>query len=556
MLIQIHISNFITLEKASLDFSTGTTVITGETGTGKSIVIDAIEFALGSRLSGNILRPGQEKADVALCFDTRKLPEAKAWLKSYDLDQENGECIIRRALTKDGRSRSYINNMPTTLQPLRELSDLLVNTHSQHEHHSLLQSDKQRDMTDHYAGHQHLVDKVHAFADELGALNDEITELRKLAEERNYRGEFLKFQLHELEELSLVPDEFQSLDLEHKQLAHAGELLTNIHHALDLVADNEEHNALHALNQALQALESVSRVDPKISTWIENIRSVIIQISDTEDQLRRYPDTINLNPERLQWLEERISTLFNLARKHKISPNELYDFQKKCSKELAELENSDERLSVLSQKLQLAEKNYHDAAIKLSESRIKSAKKLSAEITTLIHKLALPHAEFYVHCDQENIPAFSPNGLEKIIFQIKTNPGQPMQPLAKIASGGELSRVSLAIHMATAGKHTIPTLIFDEVDVGISGGTAEIVGKLLRRSGETHQVICITHLPQVAAQGHHHLRVEKFVEKQETHTKIKYLNPTEKINEIARMLGGIEITQKTLAHAREMAEGV
>ncbi len=556
MLIQITISNLITIHELNLEFFAGTTVLTGETGTGKSILIDAIELALGARASEQVVRPGQEKADISLCFDISQLPAAKQWLKQYDLNQETAECIIRRSITKDGRSRSYINGMPTTLQPLREFSALLMDIHGQHEHQTLLKSEKQREMLDDFANHPLLTHKVAELAHEWRTLNRELTALHKLTEERSARGEWIAFQLRELEELQLLPNEFQALDLEHKQLANAGELLQNMHHALHCLTENEEQNALTLLNQALQALEIVQNVNPKIAVWIENLKTAIIQISETESDLQHYLNTLEIDPERLHWVEERIGTLFDVARKYKISPNELDEFQQTLSQELKALANSDERLTVLTEQLKTIEKNYATAAKKLSESRIKASQKLEKEITDTVRELALPHAHFNVHFEENKTTDFSPNGLDKITFQITTNPDQPMQPLAKIASGGELSRISLAIHIATAEQHTISTLIFDEVDVGISGGTAEIVGKLLRRLGKTHQVFCITHLAQVAAQGHHHVRVQKVNHANITQTYIQPLSFDEKIQEIARMLGGLAITTKTLEHAREMVESV
>lgn len=556
MLIQIHIKNLITIHELNLEFSSGTTVLTGETGTGKSILIDAIELALGRRATEHVVRPGQEKADISLCFDISQLPAAHAWLKQYDLDQGTTECIIRRTITKEGRSRSYINGMPTTLQPLRELSELLIDIHGQHEYQTLLKSEKQREMLDDFANHSMLTAQVSELAHAWRTRQQEIMTLRKLTEDRNARSEFLAFQLNELEELQILPNEFQTLDLEHKQLANAGELLQNIHGALNSLTENEESNALALLNQALQALENVQNVNPKISSWIENIKTAIIQVSETESDLHHYLSTLEIDPERLNWVEERIGTLFDIARKHKISPNELDDFQQKLSQELKALTNSDERLTALTEELKEIEKNYSLIANKLSQSRKKASKKLEKEITATIRELALPHANFQVTFEENTQTDFSPHGLDKIIFQITTNLGQPLQALAKVASGGELSRISLAIHIATARQHTISTLIFDEVDVGISGSTAEIVGKLLRQLGKTHQVFCITHLAQVAAQGHHHVRVEKINDEKITQTQIKKLSPEEKIQEIARMLGGVAITKTTLEHAREMVESV
>lgn len=555
MLTQIQIRNLVTIQEAILELQSGTTVITGETGTGKSIIIDAIELALGDRATPDVIRAGQDKAEINLSFDISKSLEAREWLKNYDLDQNN-ECIIRRTITKDGRSRSYINGMPTTLQPLRELSELLISIHGQHNHQSLLKSETQRDMLDHFAGHFGLVDQVRALYEEWKQLSNELNELKKLGSERTKRSDFLKYQLEELDALNLTPDEFQALDLEHKQLAHAEELIKNIHTSLNAISQNEENNALHYLHHALHALENIRQVNPKISTWIESLKNAIIHASDAESELYRYLDSINLDPDRLQLVEQRIGILFDIARKHKVAPQELYELQQKLSKELANLDSTDTRLSELNQKIDALYKHYHEVAHRLGQSRLKAAKKLADEITNTIHDLALPHAEFHVLFEIEDMSYPLPHGMEKIIFEIKTNVGHALQPLAKIASGGELSRICLAIHLATAEQHAISALIFDEVDVGIGGGTAEIVGKLLRDLGKTHQVLCITHAPQVAAQGHQHLRVEKIIENNDTFTRIQTLSEADKVTELARMLGGVEITQKTLDHAKEMLEKV
>jgi DNA repair protein RecN (Recombination protein N) len=554
MLTQIDIANLATIQKLHLELFAGTTVITGETGAGKSILIDAIELALGSRATGDMVRAGQDKADISITFDIHQLPDVKAWLQNHDLLDESNECIIRRTVQKDGRSKSYINSTPSTLQLLRELSDLLINIHGQHEHQALFKPDTQREMLDKYAGHQDAVTHVSKLSQEWHSITNILEGLRKANHERSSRSDFLRFQLRELEELQLSADEFQALDLEHKQLANSGELLNNLNLALNVLAEQENHNALSLLNQSLDALESVQSFDPKIQAWVENMRGAIIQLSDTESELHHYLDNIDLDPERLKWIEERIRTLFDMARKHKVKPEELYALQQRITSELAALDTSDERLLLLEQQRQAIEVNYQTAAKKLSNSRAKFAKKLTKEITEIIHELSLPHGKFHIYFATDELPLFSAHGLEKILFQITTNIGQPLQTLAKVASGGELSRISLAIHMATAEQHTIPSLIFDEVDVGISGGTAEIVGKLLRRLGTTHQLLCITHLPQVAAQGQQHFLVEKRHEKEATFTHIHTLSAEEKINELARMLGGVEITKKTIEHAREMLE--
>jgi DNA repair protein RecN (Recombination protein N) len=556
MLIHLDIINLATIAKLHLDVAAGTTVITGETGAGKSIVIDAIELALGGRATGDMVRSGQDKADISISFDIAKLPAIKAWLLSHDLNVENDECIIRRTLQKDGRSKSYINHTPTTLVSLRELSDLLINIHGQHEHQALFKQDTQREMLDEYIGHHELVKQVSQLSAAWTELNKTIADLKKNNSERSMRSDFLRFQLRELEELQLQVGEFVALEQEHKQLANSGELLENLNLTLNLLAENEDQHVSGLLNEALSTLDYIKQFDNKIPAWIENIKLALIQVNDAESELRHYLENIDLDPERLRFIEQRIGSLFDMARKHKINPEELPALQLKIAAELKALDTSDERLTELATELTAIETEYKTAATKLSHNRAKAAKKLTKEITDIIHELSLPHGKFHIHFASDEAPSFAPHGLEKIVFQITTNVGTPLQPLAKVASGGELSRISLAIHMATAEQHTIPSLIFDEVDVGISGGTAEIVGKLLRRLGKTHQLLCITHLPQVAAQGHQHLLVEKRHEAAATFTDVRFLNAKEKTQELARMLGGVEITKKTMEHAKEMLEKV
>lgn len=552
MLTEIDISHLATIKTLHLSLPPGTTVITGETGAGKSILIDAIELALGSRATGDMVRAGQEKADVSISFDIRRIEEAAAWLKDKELDSGLGECIIRRTIHKDGRSRSFINGTPTTLVLLRELGDLLINIHGQHEHQALFKQEMQRDMLDKYAGHAALVSRVADHSRAWQQLAREINTLKKSNQESSSRSDFLKFQLRELDELQLTADEFDALEAEHKQLANSGELLQNVNLVMQLVSEDDQ--SLSLVNKALSALEAVQDFDPKMRGWVENLRSASILLSDTESELRHYLEQVDLDPERLQWVEQRIGTLFDMGRKHKVAPRELYALKLRIADELALLDNSDERIAMLEAQLQGIEKEYLTAAKKLSDSRQKAAKKLTSEIEQIIHELSLPHGQFKIQFDTQDVAPFAPFGSEKIAFLISTNLGQPLQPLAKVASGGELSRISLAIHMATAEQHTIPSLIFDEVDVGISGGTAEIVGKLLRRLGQTHQLLCITHLPQVAAQGQHHLLVQKAHENNETFSHIRFLETKDKVQELARLLGGVEITKKTLDHAREMLE--
>ncbi len=556
MLTQVHITNLATIEEVHLDLSGGTTVITGETGAGKSILIDAIELGLGGRASPQLIRANQEKMDLRLCFDLSGFKSLPGALKNSDFDIRTQECIIRRTVFRDGRSRSYLNDLPVTLPVLREFSTALIDLHGQHEHQSLLQAEKQRELLDRFGNYLELAKNVQQRAEEYRKLAQTIQSNQTSTQLRDERRDFLRYQLNELETLQMQPNEWSSLEAEHQQLAHADSLLQNLTQALEELSLQEEKNILVLLHRILKALEAVREVSPKIAAWAAAVNTAAIQLDDTANEIHHYLDTLDLNPERLQWVEQRMQTLHDSARKYKITPNELPALIQKITLELNALENNDQVLAKLRQKQNELLQEYEGLAKQLSEKRQKAGKKLAKEITQTIQSLALPHAEFQIQLQQEDEGEVSPQGLEKVIFMVKTNRGAAFHPLAKIASGGELSRISLAIHLATAEQHTIPTLIFDEVDVGIGGGTAELVGRLIRRLGKTHQVLCITHLPQVAAYGNQHISVEKIEKKDQTMTRIQPLSLAAKIQEIARMLGGVQITQTTLKHAEEMLAGV
>lgn len=555
MLTQIHISNLATIAEAHLDLLKGTTVITGETGAGKSILIDAIELALGGRASPQLIRANQDKMDLRLCFDLShftRLPEA---LKNADFDLQTQECIVRRTLTRDGRSRSFLNDMPVTLPVLREFSEALIDIHGQHEHLSLLKTEKQRELLDHFGGHLELVKQIQLLAEQYRKLVLAIESNQASAQQQDVQRDFLRYQLNELTALQVQPNEWQSLEVEHQQLAHADALLQNLTQALVGLSQQEEKNVLTMLHQALKALDAVKQVNPQIALWAAAVNTATIQLDDVSSEIQHYLETLDLNPQRLQWVEQRMQSLHDAARKYKVTPSELPALMEKISYELGLLENNQQTLTELQQKQQVISQEYLQLANKLSEKRLKAGKKLAKEITQTIQTLALPQAEFQIVFEKEAAKVVSPYGLEKTTFMVKTNRGAALQPLAKIASGGELSRISLAIHLATAEQDTIPTLIFDEVDVGIGGGTAELVGRLIRRLGKTHQVLCVTHLPQVAAYGDQHIAVEKVDQKEQVATQVRTLVLTDKIKEIARMLGGINITATTLKHAEEMLQG-
>ncbi|MBX3709352.1 MAG: DNA repair protein RecN [Gammaproteobacteria bacterium] len=554
MLNQIHIRDLATIEELHLNLSTNCTMITGETGAGKSIFIEAIELALGGRASQNVIRPGKEKADISLSFDITNFPQVITYLKNYDLYQNTPECIIRRIITSDGRSRSYINGLPSTLQFVKELGELLFHLHSQHEQQVLLKVETQREMLDRFADHLPLTAAVKTFAEEWRILDQEIKNLREKISERYERADYLRFQLEELQAVKLEPDEWRAIEAEHHRLTHAEELMRSIQCAIDLIADNDTKNILSLLSDTRKMLESIHLLEPKVNEWTATLNTILIQLTDLESDLKNYLDNTELDPERLQFIEERVSQIFNLARKHKISPQELTTFKEQLISELQSIDSSNEDLMKLEDKKNQIAKSYIEHADQLSSSRKKAAEKLEKEISATIQHLSLPHGEFKIALERDDgtLPL---HGHEKIIFLIKTNPDQSLQPLAKVISGGELSRLSLAAHLALANQTTIPTLIFDEVDTGLSGATAEKIGRLLRKLGNSYQVFCITHQPQVAACGHHHVLVEKYFVDNSTHTRLRLLTADEKTREIARMLGGEKITEKTLEHAREVLQG-
>lgn len=551
MLNQIHIRDLATIEDQHIHLNDGCTMITGETGAGKSIFIEAIELALGDRASAGMIRHGKERADISLCFDTSHLPKVAAWLNANDLPVDADECIIRRTIAKDGRSRSYINGLPTTLQLLRELSELLFHLHGQYEQQVLLKTDNQRDMLDRYAEQLPLANQVRQLAQEWHALNDTIESLRHNAKHQQDRIEHLTFQHNELSALNLATGEWESLEAEHRKLTHSDELLRNLQRVLSLLADDETHNTQSKLKESRKLLEHAKTVETKADHWLNSLNTVIIQLDDIENDVRTYLEDVNLDPEHLQTIEQRVSQIFDLARKHKVQPQDLLALQSSIAEELASLDSSDERLQVLNAELNAIAKQYTEQATKLSHHRAKAAKAFAEEITKTIRSLSLPHAEFTVRFEKEPSP-FASHGLERMVFVIKTNPDQAQQPLAKVVSGGELSRLSLAVHLAIAKQTTAATLIFDEVDTGVGGATAEKIGKLLKKLGESNQVFCVTHQPQVAANGHQHLLVEKCIADKKTHTRFRLLNQGERTHEIARMLGGETITEKTIAHAKEV----
>ena len=556
MLRHIHIRHFAIVDELALDLYSGMTVLTGETGAGKSILLDALGLALGDRAESGTIRANAERAEVSTEFDISKLPAVQAWLSEHELDDEQ-QCLIRRTVSKDGRSKGYINGRPVPMHSLRELGEQLVDIHGQHAHQSLLKRDVQRQALDAFASshgkdHAKLLSDTAQHFRQWQLLNTELARLQDSRAQRDDRLELLQYQVQELSDVGLADGELAELEIEHARLANLNQLREGGERILAGLSDEQTGGITDALEHLSAELSRLQAMDPALSNANETLQGAAIQARESASELRDYLDDLSLDPERLQAVDERLGLIHDLARKHRLVPTELPALLEQLAAELASLENASVQLDEVATAVLQAEKDFRSSAAKLSSSRQRMAKKLAQAVTDNMHQLGMPHGIFEIALEPQE--TFSAQGLERVEFCVTTNPGQPIQPLAKVASGGELARISLAIQVIAAGSGKIPTLIFDEVDVGIGGGIAEVVGRLLRNLSEQRQVLCVTHQPQVASLAHHHLQVSKQADKRETITDVAPINEQARVDEIARMLGGLEITEQTLSHAREMIE--
>ena len=553
MLTHLHIRNFALVISLDLDLHAGMSVLSGETGAGKSILLDALGLTLGDRADSTVVRHGAERAEITATFQIDTLDGVQAWLRDHELDSED-ECILRRTVGTDGRSKAFINGQPIPLQSLRELGEQLVDIHGQHAHQSLLKREVQRQLLDTFAGHLPLLGKVGEACRQWQHLNSEYQKLSRLASDRETRLELLRFQYNEISSLQLNANEWQELNEEHAVLANASRLLEGSQQAVGTLSENDEYTVSSLLQHCLNALRELQGYDQRLASCCEMLESAAIQTSEATSELRHYINGLELDPQRLEWVEQRLATIHNLARKHRIEAEALPELQQQLEQELNELEQADNRLAGMHQAIEQALAEYQRLAEKLSESRNKAAKRLSSEVSQQIHALGMGGGKLEVQLSV-NDKGPSIFGNEAVDLLVSANPGQPLRPLSKVASGGELSRISLAIQVVTANQDGIPTLIFDEVDVGVGGGVAEMVGKQLRILGERRQVLCVTHQPQVAAQGHQHYRISKQNSKGETFTTVDQMHEEERVEEVARMSGGLTITEQTLEHARELLGG-
>ena len=549
MLRQLHIRDFALVESLDLEFGSGMSVISGETGAGTSILIDAIGLLLGDRADANVVRYGAERADLSAVFEVRELPKVHAWLSANQLER-GGECILRRVINNQGRSRAYINGVPQPLQNLRELGEQLLDIHGQHAHQTLLQRELQRDLFDTHTGSSSLRQQVRESFSHWQALDQQLQRLAQADAQRDARLDLVRYQIGELERLGLQPGEWEQIEQEHTLLAHAGERLNHTQQVLQQLYEQEEHSADALLGQGLDQLEELLSLDPNLAPIYELLQSAAITLREGCQELRRYSRQIELDPERLAWLEQRLADVQTLARKYRVAAEQLPQRLQALQRELSELDASDDRVAELQQQRAQAWQSYQQLAQQLSAARQQQAEPFAHAVSAVIQRLGMPGGRLALQLT----PLAQPGryGLEQIEFWVSANPGQPLRPLHKVASGGELARISLAIQVIAADANPLPTLIFDEVDTGIGGAVAEVVGQQLRKLAHSRQVLCVTHLPQVAAQAHQHLQVQKVQRADNTYSTVHLLNPTARLQELARMLGGVELTEATLQHAREM----
>lgn len=550
MLAHLSVNNFAIVKSLQLELSKGMTTITGETGAGKSIAIDALGLCLGGRAEASMVRQGEEKTEVSAAFSLDNNIHATRWLEDNDLLDSN-DCILRRIISKDGRSRAFINGSPVPLSQLKSLGQRLINIHGQHAHHQLMKSDYQLAMLDQYAGHLNLLKNTRNAYQTWRQADNNLKQLRENSAQNQAQKQLLEYQIKELNELSLGGEEYEELEQEHKRLSNSGELASTCQQAIELIYEGEEVNALGILQSANNSLIQLAELDDQLTELPKMLAEAIIQIEEANNELRIYLENIDVDPSRMAFVEERFSKVMAISRKHQVLPEELYQHHQDLLALIEQLDCSDEKLEELAQSVEADYQAFLANAEKLHKSRQRYAKELNKLISASMHELSMEKAQFSIEVNNEGTHP-SPLGVDSVCFMVSTNPGQPMQPIAKVASGGELSRISLAIQVITAQKVDTPSLIFDEVDVGISGPTAAVVGKMLRKLGESTQVLCVTHLPQVAGYGHQQLFVAKQTKAGKTETQMNQLGEDQRVAELARLLGGSQITESTLANAREL----
>ena len=555
MLTQLTINNFAIVRQLDIELAKGMSVITGETGAGKSIAIDALGLCFGQRVETSMVREGQERAEICATFQLESHNPAYQWLNEQELqDPDNpSECILRRVINADGRSKAFINSTPVSASQLKEIGQYLVHINGQHASQLLLKNDYQLQLVDNFAAHPELLVKMREDYQAWKNLQNQVKTFQQKVAENEARKQLLQYQVDELDEFNLRPNEYLELEDEQRRLSSSEQLTQLSQLALQILSENDTVNIDNLLYRATQYIDELAELDPQYAEVQSMLNDALIQVQEATSEVRNLSSNIEQDPQLLQEIEQRISQALQLARKHQVKPEDLVEHHKKLKAELTALLDFSESEEMLIEQEKLAFEQMQATAKALTASRQQSAARLAQNVTQSIKQLAMENAEFYVELNTD-LDKVGSNGADNVIFTLRSNLGQQPQPLAKIASGGELSRISLAIQVLTSDQSAIPTLIFDEVDVGISGKTASVVGKLLRQLSERCQVLCVTHLPQVACHGHHQFNVEKFIVDNKTETQMTALSQAERVPALARLLGGSEITELALANAQEMLD--
>lgn len=557
MLTQLTINNFAIVRQLEIELAKGMSVITGETGAGKSIAIDALGLCLGQRVESSMVRDGQERAEICASFYIEPHNPAYQWLQEQELqDPDNpSDCILRRLINADGRSKAFINSTPVSAAQLKEIGQYLIHINGQHASQLLLKNDYQLQLVDSFAQHSDLLNQMREDYRAWKNLQTQVKTFRQKVTENEAKKQLLQYQVEELDEFNLRPNEYFELEEDQRRLSNSEQLTQLSQSALQILSENETVNVDTMLYRATQYINELVELDPHYAGAQALLNDALIQVQEATNEIQNLSSGIEQDPMLLQEIEQRMGQALQLAKKHNVKPQDLVECHHKLKEELATLVDFSESEETLIAQEKVAFTQMLATATALSASRKKAADKLAQQVTKYIKQLAMENAEFYIEVDADN-DNVSASGVDAVLFTLRSNLGQPAQPLAKVASGGELSRISLAIQVLTSDQSAIPTLIFDEVDVGISGSTASVVGKLLRQLGDKCQVLCVTHLPQVACCGHNQFNVEKFIIDEKTETKMTALSQEERVPALARLLGGSQITELALANAREMLESV
>lgn len=555
MLTQLSVKNFAIVKSLDIEFKPGMTAITGETGAGKSIAIDALGLCLGDRAEAGNVRKGASKAEITACFTLKNNGKCSEWLAQNDLEDPEQTCILRRVISSEGRSKAYINGSPVPLQQLKELGRRLIAIHGQHAHQTLLKSEAQRALLDSDTTIQKKLTEIRSVVSTHKKLSDEIEQIESARRQREDRKNLLSYQLSELDEFGLLDNEFQVLEAEFRKMSHSQSLLEESQLSYHELCESEHGNASTTISRCLERMSDLVEHDEQLQPIVLMLQEAQININEASNELKGYLDCLEIDPLKMQQTEMRYSRAIELARKHQVQPEALYEHHHELKTEYQALFDSHSKSEQLQEEIKELSQRYETLADKLHDTRKKVAKQLQRAVTSQIRKMNMPDAEFEIKVSDINRGKINTKGHDAIEFMLCSNKGMHLEKLEKAASGGELSRIGLALQVLGNKTHAVPTLIFDEVDTGISGGTASVIGELLKTLGNNEsQVFCVTHLPQVAAKANHQMLVTKFSDGKTTETHMNELDSDKRIEELARLLAGDTLTETAIANARALLE--